>query len=201
MSENLQRSGVPAARALTLAEWAELPKEEAGEYVDGQLVEDEVVGQLHDLVGAWLLFALQRWLFARGGAAGLSDTRFGVTARRGRKPDLYAYFAGRPRRPADGLVTVPPDIMVEIVSKRAKDRRRDRIDKTLEYAEFGVKYYWIVDPYQRTIEVFELTGSRYAVALAAGEGTVDIPGCDGLTVDLDALWAHVDAQVDEAERT
>jgi hypothetical protein len=34
---------------------------------------------------------------------------------------------------------------------------------------------------------------RYLVALAAGEGQHDAPGCEGLRLDLDALWARADA--------
>src|SRR4051794_34203369 len=99
---------------MTLAEWADLPEDEAGEYVDGRVVEDEAVGASHDIVVAWLIRMLGNWLATRGGVVGVSDTRFGVSRTRGRKPDLYAYFRGR-RPPGEGLVTLPPDIMVEVV--------------------------------------------------------------------------------------
>jgi Uma2 family endonuclease len=104
------------------------------------------------------------------------------------------YFAGR-RPPPHGLVTLPPDVMVEVVSPRPKDARRDRVEKMNEYAAFGVRFYWIVDPALRSFEIFELeAGGRYARAVGATGGVVDlVPGCDGLSVNLDALWALVDA--------
>jgi hypothetical protein len=34
---------------------------------------------------------------------------------------------------------------------------------------------------------------RYVVALAAADGSHGIPGCDGLVLDLDALWADAEA--------
>ncbi|MEP7124936.1 MAG: Uma2 family endonuclease [Byssovorax sp.] len=134
------------------------------------------------------------WLGPGGGFVLISDTRFGVAPRRGRKPDVSVYFAGR-KPPAHGLVTTPPDIMIEIVSPRPKDARRDRVEKTNEYAAFGVRFYWIVDPALRSLEIFELgTDGRYVKALGAASGIVDpVPGCKGLTVNLDALW-------DEANR-
>jgi Uma2 family endonuclease len=178
---------------MTLAEWADLPEDEAGEFVDGRIVEDEEVGMLHDVVAAWLIRMIGSWLQSRGGVVGTSDTRFGVGRSRGRKPDIYVYFV-TPRGQAHGLVTVPPDIMIEIVSPRPADARRDRIEKPPEYAAFGVRYYWIVDPALRTLEIFELgTDGRYALARGAADGLVaDVPGCDALTLDLDALWAETE---------
>ena len=178
---------------MTLAEWADIGEDEPGELVDGRLVEEEEVGAEHDVVGAWLVWVLRSWLASRRGVIGMSDTRFGVSRTRGRKPDTYVYFGDR-RPPRRGLVQVPPDIMVEIVSPRPKDARRDRVDKMLEYAAFGVRYYWIVDPAIRTFDILELgADGRYAHAAAASEGKLEpVPGCEGLVIDLDALWAELD---------
>ena len=41
---------------------------------------------------------------------------------------------------------------VEIVSPGARDVRRDRIEKPSEYAAFGVRRLWLIDPEARTIE-------------------------------------------------
>jgi Uma2 family endonuclease len=178
-------------QTMTLEQWGDLPEDASGELVDGRVVEDEEVGALHDVVVGWLIYVLRSWLAERGGLVGASDTRFGVTSTRGRKPDLYVYFPGR-KPPAHGLVTIPPDIMLEVVSPRPKDTRRDRIDKLAEYAVFGVRFYWIVDPAMQTLEIFELgADGRYAQALGATDGRVlEVPGCPELALDLDALWSE-----------
>jgi hypothetical protein len=55
-----------------------------------------------------------------------------------------------------------------------------------------VRWYWIVDPDLRSLEVFELDeGGRYVRALGVSSGTVRPPGCES-DLDLTALWAETD---------
>ena len=63
-----------------------------------------------------------------------------------------------------------------------------------DYAAFGVRFYWLLDPELRSLEIFELGASGlYARALGATSGSLEeIPGCLGLTLDLDALWSQMD---------
>ncbi|MGF1465185.1 MAG: Uma2 family endonuclease [Sandaracinaceae bacterium] len=181
---------VPATATLTLEEWATLPEDVPGELVDGVLVGEEEVGYLHDALCAALLLVLGRWLDGRGRIA-TSEVKFGVAKDRGRKPDLTVYFE-RARLPARGLVTTPPDLVVEVVSSTARDRRRDRVEKLADYAAFGVRFYWLVDPEASTVEVLERgEDGLYRIALAASAGQHAVPGCPGLVLDLDALWAEV----------
>lgn len=174
---------------LSLDEWAALPEGTPGELVGGVVVEEEEVGYLHDTLCAALLLILGRWLGGRGRLA-TSDAKFAVAEDRGRKPDLTAYLT-RAKLPAQGPVRTPPDIAIEVLSPTPADRRRDRIEKLADYAAFGVRFYWLVDPELSTLEVLELREGHYRIALAASAGTVSIPGCDGLKIDLDALWAEV----------
>jgi Uma2 family endonuclease len=178
-------------RSMTFAEWAALSEDEPGELVDGRLEEEEVPSYIHEVVVGWFIHMLRVWLVSRGGFVAGSEAKFAVTPRRGRKPDLSAYLPGR-RPPPRSPIEVPPDIMVEVISPTPRDARRDRIDKLREYAAFGVRWYWLVDPQMRTLEVYELgERGRYIHALGATEGSVELPGCEGLTLDLDALWGEV----------
>jgi Uma2 family endonuclease len=62
-----------------------------------------------------------------------------------------------------------------------------------EYAAFGVRFYWLVDPEAKVFEVYALRDGVYARVLGASAGRIDrIPGCDGLVLDLDLLWAEID---------
>lgn len=179
---------------MSLAEWAALPEDEGGELVDGRLVEEEVTDAVHEDAVSWLNALLRAWAVPLGGFVLGSEAKYAVRAERGRKPDLSMFLPKGAVPPRRGLIRRAPDVMVEVVSPTPRDVRRDRIEKLDEYAAFGVRFYWILDPEMRTFEVFALGDQgRYARALGASGGRVDaIPGCEGLTMDLDALWAELD---------
>jgi Uma2 family endonuclease len=184
----------PAAPELSLDEWFALPEDEPGELVDGHIEEEEVPDFLHEVLVMTLGRLLDNWVVPRGGLVAGSDAKFAVGSGRGRKPDLTIYLPGGRRPPARGLIRVPPDIAVEVVSPTPRDGRRDRVEKLQDYAAFGVAWYWLLDPQLRSLEILELDAQgRYLHVLGASAGTLaEVPGCPGLTLDLDALWATVD---------
>lgn len=169
-----------------------MDEDESGELVDGRLEEEEVPDLIHELVVAWLIRVLGNWIGTTGFVFG-SDGKYAVRPDRGRKPDVAVYLHPETRRPpARGLVRVPPDIVVEVVSPSPRDERRDRIEKMDEYAAFGVSFYWLLDPSLQSLEIFELTGGRYARAARATEGRLEtVPGCPGLQLDLDEVWSEI----------
>jgi len=170
-----------------------MPEDDPGELVDGVLVEEEVPDLTHETVIVWLVGTVRAWIIPRRGFVFGSEAKFAVGPRRGRKPDVTVYLPGGPPLPRRGVVRVPPDVAVEVVSPTSKDRRRDRRDKAADYARFGVRWYWLIDPERRTLEILALAGERYDLLLEATRGVVEpVPGCAGLSLDLDALWAEVD---------
>ena len=180
-------------KTMSLEAWAALDEDVEGELVNGALEEEEVPTFLHEIVVAWLLRTLGPWVRRRRGQVTGSETKVAVGPRRGRKPDVAVFLAGRMPALDDALVRVPPHVVVEVTSPRPRDARRDRVDKPGDYARAGVPYYWIVDPQVRSLEVFELgRDGRYALAVTAARGRVRVPGCAGLVLDLDVLWREID---------
>jgi Uma2 family endonuclease len=184
-----------AGPELSLDEWFALPEDEPGELVEGRLEEEEVSDYLHELLVMLLGRLLVNWIFPRGGLVAGSEAKFALSSGRGRKPDLTVYLPGSPRPPARGLIRVPPDIAIEVVSPTPRDGRRDRVEKLAEYAAFGVAWYWLLDPQLRSLEILKLeAGGRYLHVLGVTHGTLEaVPGCEGLILDLDELWAAIDS--------
>jgi Uma2 family endonuclease len=190
---SLRPPEIPPSRELSLDAWIELPEEVEGELVDGRLTEEEVPDPVHELAVTWLIAWLRAWLTGKGGFVFGSEVKVVISQRGGRKPDLTVYLPGRRPPPRRGALRDPPDIAVEVISASPRDERRDRIEKMTEYAAARIRYYWLVHPALGSFEVFELDGSgRYVRAAAATEGRIEtVPGCEGLVLDLDALWAEL----------
>jgi Uma2 family endonuclease len=183
---------------MSASAWLALAEDEPGELVDGCWVEEEVPDATHELIVMGLGRMIGNGLNGRGLVLG-SDLRILVAEKTGRKPDLTVYLEGSPLPARRGPITSPPDILVEVVSPSPRDERRDRVEKMAEYARFGVHYYWLIEPALGCVEMFELIDARYSKAVGVTGGTiVEVPGCIGLSLDVDALWAEL-ARLAEAD--
>jgi Uma2 family endonuclease len=185
----------PRGRYLSVEEWFGLPEDVPGELVDGLLVEEEVPDAKHELVITWLTALLRAWMRGNGGFVLGSGAKMRLGRDKGRMPDASAYLPGGRRPQAAGPIATAPDIAIEVVSSSPSDVRRDRVQKMGEYAAFGIRYYWLVDPVARIFEIYELEeNGLYRRAVGAADGKLEaIPGCIGLSMDLDELWAEVDS--------
>ena len=75
-----------------------------------------------------------------------------------RQPDILMIHRSREEIIEVHAVVGPPDLVIEILSPTSA--KRDRTVKKESYAEFGVPEYWIVDPFNLTIEQYILTSKN-----------------------------------------
>lgn len=136
-------AGAPAALGspprMSDEAWANLPEDEPGELVEGVLVDEEVPDWIHETAIGWLIQVLRGWGVPRGGFIGGSELKYLLRQGRGRKPDVSMVLPGQRPPPRRGPSRRAPDVMIEVVSPRPRDVRRDRIEKLREYAAFGVR--------------------------------------------------------------
>ena len=83
--------------------------------------------------------------------------------------------------------------LVEVVTPTSRDERRDGVEKRVEYARFGIRWYWLVDPALGTFEILALDADGlYKVVTTATKGRIaKVPGCKGLRIDVDKLWSRL----------
>jgi Uma2 family endonuclease len=81
-----------------------------------------------------------------------------------------------------------PDLIVEILSPGTE--KRDRKEKFFLYERVGVPEYWIVDPETQTIQVFRLSGGKYALAGEfRNEEILESPRLPGLPISVREVFA------------
>ncbi len=99
------------------------------------------------------------------------------------RPDLL-YLRSENVRRGMKRVTVPPDLVVEIIS--VTSRRLDQETKKSDYERFGIAEYWVLDPEQDSMNFFRLRGDRYVEIQPEGN-TVLSGALPGFALDLAAV--------------
>ncbi|NJK76567.1 MAG: Uma2 family endonuclease [Richelia sp. CSU_2_1] len=70
----------------------------------------------------------------------------------------------------------PPQLIVEVVSPGRVGRERDYIRKRAQYAARGISEYWIVDPQEQLIVIFQLESGQYVeVGIFQGTQAIQSP--------------------------
>ncbi len=117
-------------------------------------------------------------------------------------PQQYVKVSGG-RRLADRLIWaglgIVPDpqqdtaaIAAEFVSAGRRNHRRDYVEKRREYQEAGLKEYWIIDRFQRTMTVIQFRGKRTTVKVIRENESYESPLLPGFQVPLAELLQAAD---------
>lgn len=176
---------------VTWADYVRLDDDDRRELAMGRLVEAEVPTPLHSWIIAMLTSYLNNWALPRKLGFALSDgVKLRIDEEHGRIPDAAFIRTGnRLRIESVGIVSGTPDVVVEVVSSGASDKRRDRIHKLREYERLGVPEYWLVDADARTFERLVLHEGAYSIrASLANEEVFTSPDYEGLEIPLAQLW-------------
>ena len=172
-----------------------LPENVVGEIINGQLYTQPRPAAPHAVAGTTLASDLNTaYQRGRGGPGGwwilaepelhfVRDTEVLV-------PDIAGWRRERmPKLPSGHRFEVTPDWVCEVLSPSTA--KNDRVEKMPVYAHYGVAYLWLVDPLARTLEVFELTERRWAVAgLFKDDAEVRAAPFQDISIALTELWVE-----------
>lgn len=107
-------------------------------------------------------------------------------------PDLAGWRRERmPVLPDAPFLTLSPDWICEVFSPGSA--RFDRKKKMPIYARVGVRNAWLIDPVERTLEVFRLAEGRWALlSTFSDDERVRAEPFDAIELELGLLWADVE---------
>ncbi len=182
-------------RRLQVADLALLP-EEAGtryELIQGVLHVTMQPHWQHQSITMHLMGQLWLWSMQTGQGVVLPTPGVIFAADEAVVPDVV--WVRRERLAAllgeDGKLHGAPDLVIEVLSPGRQNQERDRVEKRDLYRRHGVAEYWIVDCWQRWVEVYrpaaeETTGPVQTVGEAE---TLTSPLLPGFSVAVAALFA------------
>jgi Uma2 family endonuclease len=154
---------------LTLAEYLAYDDGTDNHYelVDGELVLVPPPTHLHRRIAQLLerLFQAEiqrlnyQWETGRGDiGVSTQSSRRSIT----RIPDVVVFDRSDIEAPTGvAILTVPPRLVVEVVSPGEINRKRDYEQKPREYQRFGIPEYWIVDPERQVVTTLILFDGLY----------------------------------------
>jgi Uma2 family endonuclease len=112
-------------------------------------------------------------------------------------PDMAGWRRERMSVVPDGaFFTVVPDWICEVLSRSTE--KFDRAEKMPLFAANGVGHAWLVNPRQRTLEVFRQQGGKWlAIAVHKDDDRARIEPFDAIELDLASLWADTPLRASE----
>jgi Uma2 family endonuclease len=163
------------------ADFERLPAEGHWEVVDGTAVLLPGNELDHQDVVDELSFRLGEGLRQRGRGRRNTATNVDIPGNefRTRVPDIVVYE----RRPAGKRFQTgePPEIAIEVLATpRGNVEHSEKID---DYARAGIAEYWIVNPFERNVEIYRLEEGEYKHSEVASDA-IDSFAMPGLRIDL-----------------
>ncbi len=102
------------------------------------------------------------------------------------QPDLLGITQERKSFLSERGIEGPPDLILEIISP--SNSYMDRYEKKVAYQQFGVTEYWIVDPANKTLEIYNGSAWDKPWLYLANEGAVKSTILPTLTFDLKEIF-------------
>ncbi|MBZ4423207.1 Uma2 family endonuclease [Myxococcus sp. RHSTA-1-4] len=183
--------GKETKRPATYEDLLALPENMVGQIIDGELISMPRPASRHAVAYSSLLTAVNN-AFGQGQGGpggwwiiGEPELHFGKDVL---VPDIAGWRIERmPEVPDVPYFTLAPDWVCEVLSPSTATLDRNR--KRAIYAREGVGHVWLVDPAERTLEVYQLRDGRWAErGRYSGEERVRAEPFESLELKLGALW-------------
>ena len=151
---------LPKSNTYTIDDIYALPEGQRAELIDGQIYDMAPPSPMHQELVMELSATLRDYIKKNGGPCKVYPAPFAVFLneddRNYVEPDISVICDSSKvdNRGYQGA----PDFIIEIVSPISQ--RMDYLTKLFKYRTAGVREYWIVNPLQRTVQVYSFEGTE-----------------------------------------
>ncbi|MBF0226618.1 MAG: Uma2 family endonuclease [Desulfobacterales bacterium] len=172
-----------------------IPENMIGQIINGELITMPRPSLRHSNVVSSIGFEIgPPYKFGRGGPGGWiildePEIKLGENIF---VPDIAGWEKKRlPKFPKTNYISVPPDWICEVLSPCTE--KTDRAMKMPIYAQFGISYFWIINPIEKILEVLKLSDNKWFIlAIYAENDKVRAEPFQEIEIDLQNLWIEVE---------
>lgn len=185
MHDNLIGTG----GGLTYADYCALPDDgRRYEILDGELFVSPSPIRIHQRIVLNLLLILDPYIRQnRLGEINIAPFDVLLSKHNIVEPDLIFVSTARSRVITDKNIQGAPDLLIEVLSPSTK--QRDLRKKRDIYGEWGVDWYWIIDPEGGTLLELQRIDKAFTEVSHPARGASFTPKLfPGLSIDVESLW-------------
>ena len=173
----------------TAADYYAMTEEERIELIEGVIYDQASPNRRHQDISGLLFRRIADYIDAKGGKCRVYPAPFDVQLSEDTVvvPDISVICD--PDKLTKQGCNGAPDWIIEIVSPN--NAKRDYLQKLLIYNRAGVREYWIVDPEDESILVYDLTGEKMIAQTYSMTDTVKVGIYEDLVIDFADISARL----------
>ena len=184
-----QPQTIPEKSQYTYQDYAQLPEGSAYQLINGKLIMAPTPSLYHQQISKRLGFLIYEHAEVKNqlGEVNYSPIDVYFEETETYQPDLIFISNERKHIMKEDKVEGAPDIVFEILS--VSTAYYDLRHKKQIYAKHGVKEYWIIDPMEQSIEIYELKDGRFELSnYKKQQGQVKSSVLTSLTIELRQIF-------------
>ncbi len=179
---------LPAKKTYTYEDYAKLPEGAPYQLIGGELIMSPSPAPYHQIISRRIEFELLKFVEEKKLGEVIDapiDVYFSETETY--QPDIIFISKERLHIIGEKKIEGAPDLVIEILSESTA--YYDLRHKKNVYEKTGVKEYWIVDPIEKSIEVYENTPKGFRLFMRIVEkGTISSKLLEGFSVELEKVF-------------
>ena len=176
-------------RKFTYKDYLKTPEDKRYELIEGELIMTPSPVPYHQWISKNILYELEQFVRERKiGKVFDAPCDVYLDDENVLQPDILFISNEHAGIIGEKNVQGAPDLVIEILSENSA--YSDMVRKKKLYSRFKVKEYWIVDPFEKTIDIYSLEDWGFVLERTFSESQIlESPLLNGLKITLSDVFA------------
>ena len=185
----METLSVDTSKTWTADEYLQLEENPNQQLINGKLIMSPSPSRFHQKISILLSSTLFNFARKKGDEVYSAPIDIHLDKKNVPQPDLVYVLKDNLNKLSDRGIEGAPDLIIEIISP--SNSYIDRYDKKNLYRQFKVKEYWIIDPGNLTLEIYQLAGEEYKLAQYLVEkGNIASPLLPEFSLALESIFEN-----------